>query len=403
MDTGQCVHCGLCLPTCPTYHITGLEMQSPRGRLVLLQSELDQAGRQWLDDCLDCRACEAICPAHVPTGHLVEEWRSKSPSKASWTLSMLTPLIGSRRGLAWFQRLVRWSRLPIVRALMSRVVPSLARLSQGVFEPPSHGLSRDRAQAGSSGPQRTFLFVGCVMDAIYPDTNLHTLDMLNWAGCSVQVPDQVCCGALHLHSGNRQQARVWAQKNIEQFENSGCEVIVVNAAGCGTTLKEYPQLFAEDLTWRPRAERFSHAVVDALVFFSQHPLPQLSPHHTPITIHDACHHVHGQGIWQEPRTLLTRAGYELTEMADSTRCCGSAGIYNVNHPELSHALLSQKLDSIPADVQIVASANPGCILQIQSGLAQHHSPVRVHHPIDLAWMAYRTHLGGEVSDAQLAR
>lgn len=412
MDTGQCVHCGLCLSSCPTYVETGIEGESPRGRIFLLKalhddpSVINPITIEYLDDCLDCRACEAVCPAHVPTGHLVEAWRAaqreelgqnpNGPGAGFQRLSQpLTFFLGSPHGLSWLQRLARWSRWPVVGSFVTRMrmLPEPAReLARGIPKKIPNRLSRYRPTkpARPDATARAMLFVGCVMDAVYSDTNLHTADLLELAGVEVVLPQtQRCCGALHMHGGDPTVTREWAQANIEAFEASGASAIVVNAAGCGSTLKEYAALFEPLDPWHTRAQRFEAAVVDATVFLAKSSLPRTSAVGSPITVHDPCHLAHAQGIRQEPRELLTRAGYTIEEMAESDRCCGSAGIYNLTHPEMAGQLLDRKIANIPQAVTWVATANPGCLMQIQSRLADSPKGPTAIHPIDLVWESYR--------------
>jgi glycolate oxidase iron-sulfur subunit len=302
--------------------------------------------------------------------------------------------IGSPAGLNWLRRLSHWSQIPVARNLMKRLTPQFAApalsLMDGLPAYTPGPLSRYRLTS-DIGTDGVFLFVGCVMDSVYAQTNVHSAALLRLAGQRVFIPDeQRCCGALHLHAGRPDDARRWARRNIEAFEHIKARAIVVNAAGCGTTLKEYPQLFAQNSPWHERAVRFSNAVQDILVVLQNHPLPALPPRSERITIHDACHHVHAQQIFEAPRELLSRAGYLIEEMADSSRCCGSAGVYNLTHADMSQALLQNKLHNIPDDIDTVAAANPGCILQIQSGAVQSgRHQLRVRHPIDLAYDAYQ--------------
>ncbi len=402
MDTSQCVHCGLCLSACPTYAVTGLEVESPRGRLVLLnewrQPEAlhDPATAQWLDDCLDCRACESVCPAHVPTGHLVEQWRAQDRPTIPRNLTLMRGLgffVGSTSGLRWFQRLSRWSRRPwgtrVARSVLARLPRTVGDLSHGL---PQLSLQLSRETIGSDAPKphsTVMFFVGCVMDAIYSESNRRTAELLRLAGYAVVTPsEQRCCGALHLHSGESQPVRIWAQENIRRFEESGADKVVVNAAGCGTTLKEYAALFAGEPQWEERARRFEDSVVDVTVLLAESMLPRVSPTGRVVTVHDACHHAHAQKIFREPRQLLARAGYTIHEMANSTQCCGSAGVYNLTHPDMSEALVAEKLASIPDGVTNVAAANPGCLLQIQAAARRSRRNVDVQHPVDLVWQAY---------------
>lgn len=397
----DCVHCGLCLSACPTYQVTGLEMESPRGRLVLLNQWREQPEahdvetRGWLDDCLDCRACESVCPSNIPTGHLVEAWRSQEAREARpprSLLQVLELLLGSPRGLAWFRRMARWSQTRwgdwMVRHTARWLPPGARSVKAGLPALHSRGLSRRRLDSDGTGSD-IFFFVGCVMDALYSETNEHAADLLRLAGHRLTIPQgQRCCGAVHRHSGSPETARHWAEANISLFEQSGAEVVAVDAAGCGAALKEYASLFPPDSPWQERAQHFQNAVQDVVQLLADS-LPPLSQQDAnPVTVHDPCHHVHAQGIAKETRSLLGRAGYAVTEMRESTLCCGSAGIYNLTHPDKSQPLLTRKLAQIPDDATYVAAANPGCLMHMQSGLsAQSHK--QVVHPVDLAWQAYR--------------
>lgn len=412
MNVDQCVHCGLCLTACPTYEATGLEMESPRGRLVLLNNWAANANfqsrdaAQWLDDCLDCRACESACPSNIPTGHLVEEWRSTVPlGTANRRLLLgLSQAVGSPRGLKRLQRLIRIGQNPLGRWALSKLGSLLSIATGDVLDglPPSihPGLSRESLTTNMPNAD-TMMFVGCIMDAVYNQSNEHTAALLRLAGHTVTVPsNQVCCGALHRHGGDPATTRRLAKANIKAYEATGAQQVVVNAAGCGTTLKEYPTLFESGSEWHFRAISFSRAVRDVIQTLTERPLAQLTQQSTTITVHDACHHT-AQNLNQSTRALLERAGFSIREMPNSTRCCGSAGVYNLTHPSMGRTLAQQKVSDIPPETQIVAAANPGCILQIQAGTRHYgRNTVTVRHPIDLAYDAYRAagYLGG-VADA----
>lgn len=390
--------------------MTGLEAESPRGRVFLLEhlrqnpAALNARATQYLDDCLDCRACEAVCPSHVATGHLVEQWRaevapllgSQGPEAMRLFRRLARPmtfLLGSPTGLRWFQRLARLSRKPVIGSWVTRMrfVPPAARgLARGLPERLPRKLSRTRRPTPRSGAaRRVMLFVGCIMDAVYAETNRHTQDLLEMGGVEVGIPqEQRCCGALHMHGGAPDVARQWARENIAVFEASGADAVVVNAAGCGAMMKEYAELFAPSDPWHERARRFQNAVVDATVLLAELPLPPVAPAGSAVTVHDPCHLAHAQGIRQQPRELLRRAGYGIREMPDADRCCGSAGIYNLTHPQMAQKLLERKVEDIPAGVEWVAAANPGCLMHIQSGLERGGKAPTAVHPIDLVWEAY---------------
>jgi glycolate oxidase iron-sulfur subunit len=418
VTSAHCVHCGLCVPTCPTFVVTGLESESPRGRVWLLEqlaagnAPADAAAVRYIDDCLDCRACEEVCPAHVPVGHYVERFRAEHPEwlgrgerdAARW----VDRLFGSESGLRAFGAAARLACTSaggwLVRQA-SRMVPGLPAgaldLAAGLPERPGRGLSRDRLSTrspGTTGPL-VMQFLGCVMDSVFAETNVHTHDVLRAAGFRVVAPAaQRCCGALSVHAGDPVPARAWARTNIEAFEASGAEFVAVNAAGCGAALKEYPELLqAEGPEWVSRAQRFASAVRDVSELLYAGHFPALPPRTETVTMHDACHLAHAQGIRRPPRELLERAGYRLVEMPDADRCCGSAGIYNLTHPEMARALLALKVADVPAEADVVATGNPGCQLQIQAGLRQAGRRVPVRHTVDLLWQALAD--AGRLGDA----
>lgn len=410
MDTAYCVHCGLCLASCPTYQMTGLESESPRGRLFIMEQFRSQEkignslALDHLDDCLDCRACEAVCPAHIPTGHLVEEFRHQHPELINTRITRpLSLFLGTQRGLRWFQRLARFGNQRGVTLLLQRfpkiIPPRALMLKQGLPKKIPSKLSRNQLTQSPTTTPAVMLFLGCIMDSIYADTNIHTRDLVEDTGASVVAPaSQGCCGALHFHAGDTKNARLLAQNNIEAFEASHATSIVINAAGCGAHIKEYHTLFSPDDPWFARAQLFEAAAQDVSEYLMDHPLPTLPPNQQKITMHDACHLAHAQGIRNGPRALLRKAGYQLVEMPFSDRCCGSAGTYNLSHPELADALKREKISDIPADVSHVAMGNPGCMLQIQAGLSEAQCSASAVHTVDLLWKAY--HEGEKIRDNQ---
>lgn len=228
------------------------------------------------------------------------------------------------------------------------------------------------------------------MDAVYASTNERTAELLEDAGALVSVPrSQRCCGALGFHGGDEAQAKRLAIANMEAFSDT--KTVVVNAAGCGAFLKEYESLFEGDLTWRARARDLASRVQDVHEYLSDHPLPPLearTSNASVVTIHDACHLVHAQGVRQPLRDLLQRAGYEVVEMMESDRCCGSAGTYNLSHPEMAERLKRRKVADVPLEASGVATSNPGCMLQIQAGLREAGRDLVVAHTVDWLWEAY---------------
>jgi glycolate oxidase iron-sulfur subunit len=418
----SCVRCGLCLPHCPTYLETFKETSSPRGRIHLMEAVA--AGQLSLTDpgfvgqmyeCLDCRACEAVCPSGVQYGKLVEAARTQieratpgSPSKRGIRWLVFRQLFGNMRsfrrvnslisiyqrsGLQWMAR-----KLGILRILrlyeMEHLLPSMpasffvpADQTYAVRQTP------EAAPEQEAAPTRVAFFAGCIMSTAFAETDRATVRVLTAAGCTVVVPaQQGCCGALTVHAGDMDEARVMARRNIDAFELSGAEYIIVNAAGCGAALKEYAHLLHDDPAYAERAARFSAQVRDISEFLVQRTLPvPAQPLNLKVTYQEACHLVHAQRVSSAPRALLRAIpGLELQEMQEPDVCCGSAGIYNVTQPEMSRRLQKRKIQHILAtQADVVVTANPGCFLQLQSGLQQAGARMRVMHIIDVLDLAYR--------------
>ncbi len=400
VDTSMCVHCGLCLPSCPTYAVTGSESESPRGRVVLLDEvRRDLGGGRvpdpgaWaaLDHCLDCRACEAVCPAHVPVGHAVEELRAAAPGRRSPLL--MAAALGSPSGVRRFRRWVKAAARPRVRRVLGagRSLPApwgpmLALASGAPAAPQVPEDSRDLS-AGSGEVVR--FFWGCVMEGLYARTNRRSAELLRRVGYRVQVEDApLCCGALARHQGDPEAARRWARSVIERFEESGAAMFVTNAAGCGAAFKEYDAWFRDDPAWAERARAFARQVRDLveLVDPDRLPLARTEPDR-PVTVHDACHLAHAQGIRDEVRAILRHLGVPVVEMSEADLCCGSAGIYNLTHPEMARALRDRKVAGIPTGVSRVVTSNPGCMLQIQSGLRESGLSIDAAHWVDVVYEA----------------
>ncbi len=379
-----CIHCGLCLSSCPTYLETGNENDSPRGRIYLMRAV--QAGRlplaqttvRHIDLCLGCRACEAACPSGVPYGELLEATRDhieshyRRPIMQRWlrrvAIERVFPFPGRMRWVLWLARLAK-------RTGLERLLPRFARTALELV--PSNVIWANwpeySARKGANRNRVGFL-QGCVQSVLFGRTNASTIWLLGEAGCDVATPrDQVCCGALYAHSGRLDQARACARHNIEKFEGLGLEAIIVNAAGCGSTLKEYGQLLEGDPAWAERARQFSAKVKDLSEWLTrpEHILGDLlARSDARVTYHDACHLAHAQRITREPRELVRAvAGKNFVELPESEICCGSAGSYNLTEPEMAARLQNRKIENIlKTGAQIVVTTNPGCILQIQAGL-----------------------------------
>ncbi len=394
----SCVHCGLCLGACPTYLETGNENESPRGRIYLMRAL--QAGRAplgdttvgHLDSCLGCRACEVACPSGVPYGQLLEATREhvarNHPRSFGQTLLrrfMIDQVIP-------FPVRLKLALVPVrlVRAL--KLEPWLPRsLRRLLALTPANPVAAD-LPAVASPPTTTATgtvgFVsGCVMSVLFGNTHRASIRLLNQAGYRVVTPaGQACCGALDAHSGNLDRARSFARRNIELFEaQDDLDAIIINAAGCGSTLKEYGQLLADDPDWADRAAAFSRKVRDLSEFLPGKLAFQNPGFQVPTTLHDACHLAHAQRITDPPRALVRAvAGDHYVALREADVCCGSAGSYNLTEPEMAARLQQRKIDNILATgAEIVVTTNPGCILQIEAGLAQAGAGhVRVMHLAD---------------------
>jgi glycolate oxidase iron-sulfur subunit len=387
----DCVHCGFCLPACPTYLLWGEEMDSPRGRIYMMKKAvqghvpLDTTFQTHMDNCLGCMACMTACPSGVQYNKLIEDTRAQVerniprstrdslfrkmlfatfPYSGRLRLLALPMLVYQRSGLQW---LVRKSGL--LKLLPERLVAMEALLPRV----PTRLFSRlPAAVAADKRVRRVGMLSGCVQQVFFQHVNKATARVLAAEGCDVIIPkDQACCGALMLHSGLDQEAAAKARKMIAAFDSAGVDTIVINAAGCGSTMKEYGHLLREDPVWSARAEAFSAKCKDISEILAE--LPQRTPlHPLPMRIayHDACHLRHAQGVFEQPRALLGRIpGLEVATVAEGDTCCGSAGVYNLLHPEPANALGDRKVKNLLAtEAQAVVSANPGCLLQLMNGL-----------------------------------
>jgi glycolate oxidase iron-sulfur subunit len=405
-----CVHCGFCLPTCPTYAVLGVEMDSPRGRIRLMKTVWEHrlgADSRGLDDhiskCLDCRACETACPSGVEYGKLVEATRSqivaarpRSPVERLVRTAAFDWLLPHRRVLGAFAVLSIAAKRLGMGTLLRATRVGVARRTADLLD-----LLPDRASAGrlaataASGQRRArvAMLEGCVMGGVFGDTNAATARVLARNGVEVVATrDQTCCGALHAHAGERERARALARRNIAAFERTAVDAVIVNAAGCGAAMKEYGWLLKDDPEWSARASAFAAKVRDATEY-----LGDLGISERPGTLHgrvtwdDPCHLLHGQKIRTQPRALLAAIpGLEIVPLEEADWCCGSAGTYNVTQPDLARSILERKVANIVrSGADTVVTANPGCLMQIQSGLRQAGTNVRVVHLLDLLDEAYR--------------
>ena len=405
----KCVHCGFCLPTCPTYLLWGEEMDSPRGRIYLMKAGLEGRAEmtssfvQHFDRCLGCLACVTACPSGVQYAPLIEKSRVQIerhyerseddrlfrrllmalipyPSRLRFLMApllALTPLMGRSGGLSPGLTRLFPARL---RALLS-VAPRVSFWGL---------VGRTPARTAAVGTERlkVALLEGCVQRIAFAGVNDATIRVLAAEGCRVDVPrEQGCCGALPLHAGHIEQARALARHNIEVFEAAGVDRIVVNAAGCGSAMKDYGELFEDDPQWAERAKAISRKVRDISELLTDLGEPRAARHPIPsrIVYHDACHLAHGQGVRSEPRALLQAIpGVELLTPAESDICCGSAGIYNLVQPEPAAQLGRRKAGHIAAlSPDMIATGNPGCTLQIAAAARELGYDWPIVHPIEL--------------------
>ncbi len=402
----QCVHCGLCLNQCPTYRATGLEPESPRGRIHLVQAAAD--GRIELNDrfkehiylCLLCRACESACPSGVQYGRIAESAREHigppgSPTARAILHFVFTQLlphpIRLKLGFALLRLYQRSGLQRLVRPLLPQKLRDMDAMLPAI---PKHFFQPEANVLPAIGPRRARVAMlnGCVMPLMFGDVNAATVRVLRLNGCEVIFPKrQICCGALNTHNGESVAAKKMARRNIDAFLDAGIDTIVVNAAGCGAAMKEYDYLLRDDTEYAEKAKRFTALVKDAGEFLAGLGLVGvMTPVNMTVTYQDPCHLAHGQKIRSQPRQLLQAIpGLKLIEMDGSDRCCGSAGIYNITHAAMSQHLLKDKMQSVgAANADAIVAPNPGCMLQLRYG-AQNYGPnVPVYHLMDLLDRAY---------------
>lgn len=406
----SCVHCGLCLPACPTYRELGNEADSPRGRIHLIRHLMNgvldatPGVLSHLDLCLDCRACETACPSGVKYGAIIEGAREAlSPIRPRPTLGRLLfrSVLPHSRRMRMLARAVRLGQRLGLDRLARRLMPApMAALAGAVTVPDTFGrdVLPEVVPAQGQLRHRVGFLTGCVMDVLCGPTNIASARVLAANGCEVVIPPaQTCCGGLQLHGGDAETARELARRNIDAFLDAKVTHIILNAAGCGSTVKEYGRLLADDPAYREKAARVSAMTRDITEFLGSIDLaPPARPLNLTVTYQDACHLAHGQGVRRQPRQLLRQIpGLRLVELPESDACCGSAGIYNLVQPEMSRALLRRKIDAIAeTGAEVLASANPGCMLQIAHGLQERGLKVQVLHVIDLLDRAY----GGPAAD-----
>ena len=413
----QCIHCGLCLPACPTYAATKVERHGPRGRIALMraiaedQLEPGPAFAREMYFCLGCLACATACPAGVNYARLFERARAeaeasgvlRSPGRnlvRAWTLGWL---FMDLRRLQWLGRCLRLYQALGLQALLRRsgllrLLPKRLRRLEAMTPDiqPRFSAALVAPLTPARGPKnyRVAMLIGCAQDLLFSDINRDTVEVLARNGCEVSTPPkQSCCGSLHAHNGELELARQLARKQLDQFPPDQFDAIISNAGGCGSHLKHYATLLADDPRYRERAALWDSKLKDIhewLVAIGIRPPAQDAPPRV-VTYHESCHLAHGQGITTQPRQLLAAIpNLRLVELPESSWCCGSAGIYNLIQPEMAGQLLERKLNHIRSTgAAIVATANPGCLLQLTLGAKQRGLNLRLVHPVTLLAEAYR--------------
>ncbi len=414
----QCMHCGLCLPSCPTYLETGRERNSPRGRISLMRAIADgelNATKAFADEmayCLGCLACTTACPAGVDYGTLFESARAEAersgaasgPSRSLIRFVTLRFLLyrpwalhlGAR--LLWLyeasglQILLRKSGL---FALLPRRIGELERQALPIRRRFSDEIIGAIERPQGQARRRVAVLTGCIQDIAFSDVNRATVDVLLENGCDVSTPRaQSCCGSLHVHNGDLEAARTLARRQIDAIDPSALDAIVSNSAGCGSHLKRYGHLLADDPEYAGRAAAWSAKVRDISEYLVEigfrKPKAAVGPP-TAVTYHEACHLCHGQRITAQPREILRSIPrHTLRELPESTMCCGSAGVYSLTQPKTATWLRDRKVEKILATgAAVIATANPGCQLQILQGLRAKDSELTVIHPVVLLALAYR--------------
>lgn len=394
-ELSNCMRCGFCQPACPTFRETGYEAASPRGRIALMKAvadgvmEPDQDFVDQMNLCLGCRACEPVCPAGVPYGQLIEQTREAIEQEADhpWLVRFarkvafthLFPHQNRLYRLGGLLRLYQRSGLQTaVRKLgLLKILPSHMREMEAIMPKAASAALSDVLGATVIPPagerkMRVGMFHGCIMDVLFQETNVNTVRLLADAGCEVVIaPGQVCCGALHAHSGERETARELARQNIAAFQEADVDVIVSNAGGCGALLQEYDHLLHDDPQWREQAKWFAERVRDVSEILEPVAKPQAcNEQPIRVTYQSSCHLRNGMKVTTQPVSLLQSIpNATYVQLRESDRCCGSAGIYNLVQPEMAGSILDEKMGHVAAtQADILVTSNPGCLLQMKAGI-----------------------------------
>ncbi|MBL8998055.1 MAG: 4Fe-4S dicluster domain-containing protein [Gemmatimonadetes bacterium] len=392
-----CVHCGFCLPACPTYLALEDENDSPRGRLLLMGALLDGTVerddplvRDHLDKCLGCRGCETACPSGVPYGHLLEATRETlvATRPLPWVARLVLAIFARPFLLRVALLKARLARGSGLAALLARVLPRRVAMPFAMLASTRRESRPAWTPAGDGERGTATLLTGCVMEGLFTDVNRATERTLTVNGWRMTATNgQRCCGALHAHAGEADAARALARANIAAFEASAADVVVVNSAGCGAMCKEYGHLLQHDPAWAERAVRFAARVRDVHeLLAAAGPRPTLASGERARVAYDApCHLQHAQRVVDPPRAVLAALGHVvLVPLADADQCCGSAGIFNLVQPDVAERVLAPKLARIAeSGAAVVATGNPGCLMQIGGGLTLEKRAVVARHPVEL--------------------
>jgi glycolate oxidase iron-sulfur subunit len=414
----QCMHCGMCLPTCPTYDATKLERNSPRGRIALMRAIADdrleptQTFAEEMYFCLGCLACMTACPAGVNYAELFEHARAEAervgvlnnPKRSlirgftlRWLFMDLSRLQLLGRVMRLYQQLgiQAFIRRCGILNLLPKRLRELESMTPEIQPRFSAEMIAPVTSAIGTQKYRVAMLTGCAQDLIFSDVNRDTVEVLARNGCDVITPpEQLCCGSLHAHNGEWELAQQLARKNIDQFPPEDFDAIITNAAGCGSHLKHYAHLLHDDPQYVRRAELWDSKVKDIHEWLATTGIETPRTNGAPklrVTYHEACHLCHGQKITAQPRQVLRAIGnVTMTELPESTWCCGSAGIYNIIQPEMANDLLERKVKHIRSTgAEVVATGNPGCMLQVLNGCRRAGMNVRIAHPVTLLAEAYR--------------
>ncbi len=410
----QCMHCGMCLPTCPTYVLTKRERSSPRGRIRLIKSVAEgklAVTAQFVEEmnfCLDCRACETACPAGVKYGRIIEETRYAILQQKPVTFKtrifkkiVLNSIFAKQSRLRFIARLIRFyqrSGLELLNlafnlaGFFSKKLKEISPLAPQISKKFTAQLLPEFLPAKGVARFKVGLLAGCVQDVAFADVNVATAEVLALNGCDVYIPrQQCCCGSVAAHAGDLQQARKQIDRNCRVFNLEKLDALIINAAGCGAFLKESHEIFhsenSDDSLALITAKTKDISEFLCEIGFRK---PQAALD-IEVTYHDACHLAHGQKIRSAPRQIIQSIpGVQLVEMPESDWCCGSAGVYNITHTETANALLERKMKNcLSTGARVIASANTGCSIQLAYGVRKYKTAMQVRHPVVLLWQAYQ--------------